>query len=73
MRRHWLTLQDGYREFAELGFNRGARLLIQPSAEGLLNTGEVFGLMLPGLDFEPATPGRAGTALSVEPDRFRDA
>jgi hypothetical protein len=48
MRRHGLTLQDAYREFAELGFNRGARLLIQPSPESLLNTGEVFGLVVAG-------------------------
>ena len=57
LRRHGLTLQDAYREFAELGFNRGARLLIQPSPEGLLNTGEVFGLVVAGAGFEPATFG----------------
>src|SRR5713101_7373207 len=48
MRRHGLTLRDAYRKFAELGFNRGARLLIQPSPDGLLNTGEVFGLVVAG-------------------------
>ena len=48
MRRHGLTLEDAYRKFAELGFNRGARLSIQPSPEGLLNTGEVFGLVVAG-------------------------
>jgi site-specific DNA recombinase len=48
MRRHGLTLRDAYRRFAELGFNRGARLLIQPSPDGLLNTGKVFGLVVAG-------------------------
>ena len=57
MGRHGLTLRDAYRQFAELGFNKGARLLIQPSSEGLLNTGEVFGLVVAGAGFEPATFG----------------
>jgi site-specific DNA recombinase len=51
LRRHGLTLQNAYREFTELGFNRGARLLIQPSPEGLLNTGEVFGLVVAGAGY----------------------
>ncbi len=54
---HGLTLQEGYRKFPELGFNKRARLLIQPSPEGLLQTGEVFGLMVAGAGFEPATFG----------------
>ncbi len=43
--RHGLTLQEGYRRFPELGFTKRARLLVQPSPEGLLRSGEVFGLM----------------------------
>ncbi len=54
---HGLTLQEGYQKFPELGFNKRARLIIQPSPEGLLRTGEVFGLMVAGAGFEPATFG----------------
>jgi site-specific DNA recombinase len=54
---HGVTLRDGYRRFPELGFTKGARLTIQPSPEGLLNTGEVFGLVVAGAGFEPATFG----------------
>ena len=52
---HGLTLRESYRRFPELGFNERARLLVQPSPEGLLKTGEVFGLMVAGAGFEPAT------------------
>ena len=45
---HGVSLRDGYRRFPELGFTKGARLMIQPSPEGLLNTGEVFGLVVAG-------------------------
>jgi len=45
---HDLTLHEGYRRFPELGFTKRAQLLIQPSPEGLLQTGEVFGLMVAG-------------------------
>ena len=54
---HGLTLQEGYRKFPELGFNKKARLVIQPSPEGLLQTEKVFGLMVAGAGFEPATFG----------------
>src|SRR5262245_1058441 len=54
---HGISLRDGYRRFPELGFTRGARLTIQPSPEGLLNTGEVFGLVVAGVGFEPTTFG----------------
>src|SRR5262249_44020314 len=54
---HGVTLRDGYRRFPELGFTKGARLMIQPSPEGLLNTGEVFGLVVAGVGFEPTTFG----------------
>jgi site-specific DNA recombinase len=55
--RHGVALREGYRSFPELGFTKGARLVIQPSPEGLLNTGEVFGLVVAGAGFEPATFG----------------
>ena len=45
---HGLTLQEGYRKFPELGFSKRARLVIQPSPQGLLQTGEVFGLLVAG-------------------------
>ena len=48
---HGITLREAYRRFPELGFAKGARLTVQPSPEGLLNTGEVFGWWLRG----PAT------------------
>ena len=45
---HGVALRDGYRRFPELGFTKGARLIIQPSPEGLLNTAKVFGLVVAG-------------------------
>src|SRR5262249_57866560 len=54
---HGVALRDGYRRFPELGFTKGARLTIQPSPEGLMNTGEVFGLVVAGVGFEPTTFG----------------
>jgi len=54
---HGVALRDGYRRFPELGFTKGARLMIQPSPEGLLNTGKVFGLVVAGVGFEPTTFG----------------
>src|SRR5262249_31806318 len=36
---HGVDLRKGYFKFPELGFTKGARLVIQPSPEGLLNTG----------------------------------
>ncbi len=41
--RHRLGMADGYRRYPRLGFTKRARLLIQPSPDGLLNTAEVFG------------------------------
>ncbi len=49
--RHGLTLQEGYRRLPEVGFTKRARLLVQPSPEGLLRSGEVFGLMVAGARF----------------------
>jgi hypothetical protein len=45
---HGVDLRKGYLTFPELGFTKGARLVIQPSPEGLLNTGKVFGLVVAG-------------------------
>jgi len=54
---HGLALRDSYRKYPELGFTKGARLMIQPSPEGLLNTAKVFGLVVAGVGFEPTTFG----------------
>ena len=54
---HGVGLREGYFKFPELGFTKGARLVIQPSPEGLLNTGKVFGLVVAGVGFEPTTFG----------------
>jgi hypothetical protein len=51
MARHGLAIKESYRKFPELGFTKRARLVIQPSPEGLLQTGEVFGLMVAGAGF----------------------
>jgi hypothetical protein len=45
-RKHGLGLQESYRKFPQLGFNRCARVIIQLSAPGLLSTGKVFGLTI---------------------------
>jgi site-specific DNA recombinase len=44
--KHGLGLQESYRKFPQLGFNRCARIIIQPSARGLLSRSKVFGLMI---------------------------
>ena len=49
---HGLTLTEGYKKFPELGFTKRARLMVQPSPQGLLQTGEVFGLLVAGARFE---------------------
>jgi hypothetical protein len=54
---HGVDLREGYFRFPELGFTKGARLDDQPSPEGLLNTGKVFGLVVAGVGFEPTTFG----------------
>jgi len=48
---HGVGLREGYFKFPELGFTKGARLVIQPSPEGLLNTGKVFGLVVAGVGY----------------------
>ncbi|MGD0267356.1 MAG: hypothetical protein ABSD47_20780 [Candidatus Methylomirabilota bacterium] len=57
MRTHGLTIQESYRRFPGLGFNKKARLQVQPSPAGILRSGKVFGLMVAGAGFEPATFG----------------
>jgi hypothetical protein len=57
MAKHGRTPPEAYSMFPALGFTRGARLLIEPSPEGLLNTSKVFGLVVAGAGFEPATFG----------------
>ncbi len=49
---HGIAAKESYLRFPELGFTKGARLVIQPSPEGLLNTGKVFGLVVAGARFE---------------------
>jgi hypothetical protein len=60
---HNLVLRDGYRRFPELGFTKGARLVIQPSPEGILNTGEVFGLVVAGERFGRGASGPSAGAI----------
>ena len=69
---HGLTLQEGYRRFPELGFSKRARLVIQPSPDGLLKTGEVFGLMVAGAGFEPATFGYEPKVKAMNPPLITD-
>jgi hypothetical protein len=47
--RHGLGLSEGYCSFPELSLTKGARLMIQPSPEVLLNTGKVFSLLVAGV------------------------
>jgi len=55
--RHGQSMREAYRRFPELGFAKRARLVVQPSPEGVLQNGEVFGLMVAGGGFEPLTFG----------------
>ena len=57
MQKHGLTLPESYRRFPQLGFSRRARLKIQPSPEGILQNGKVFGVVVAGEGFEPSTFG----------------
>ncbi len=56
MASHQLKLREAYRLFPTLGFNRRARLVIQPGPHGLFDTLEVFGEVAGG-GFEPPTFG----------------
>ena len=58
MARHGLDMKESYKKFPDLGFTRRARLVIQPSPEGLLQTGEVFGLMVAGAGFSQVSTRR---------------
>ncbi len=53
---HELGLQEAYRRFPQLGFNRRARLVIQPGPHSLFGTLEVYGEVA-GDGFEPSTFG----------------
>jgi site-specific DNA recombinase len=53
---HELSLQEAYRRFPQLGFNRKARLVIQPGPHSLFDTLEVYGEVA-GDGFEPSTFG----------------
>jgi hypothetical protein len=57
MKTHGLTVKESYRRFPGLGFSKKARLLVQPSQEGILRNAQVFGLKVAGAGFEPATFG----------------
>ncbi len=51
-RKHGLGLEESYRKFPQLGFNRCTRVIIQPIAGGMLPTDKVFGLMVAGQGLE---------------------
>jgi site-specific DNA recombinase len=57
MGKHGLTLEQTYRRFPELGFTRQACLVVEPNPEGIVRTGEAFGLLVAGEGFEPSTSG----------------
>ncbi len=56
-RKHGLGLEESYRKFTQLGFNRCTRVIIQPTAGGMLFTSKVFGLMVAGQGLERSIPG----------------
>lgn len=56
MQTHGLTLDQAYGSFPGLGFTKKARLIIQPSPSGLLNTLKVHCLMVAGAGFGKAEP-----------------
>lgn len=57
LEKHGLGLEESYRKFPQLGFNRCTRVIIKPAAGGLLPTGKVFGLMVAGQGVELSIPG----------------
>ena len=56
LEKHGLGLEESYRKFPQLGFNRCTRVIIKPTAGGLLPTGKVFGLMVAGQGLELSIP-----------------
>jgi hypothetical protein len=56
LEKHGLELEESYRKFPQL-FNRCARVIIKPTAGGLLPTGKLFGLMVAGQRLELSIPG----------------
>ena len=57
MQAHGLSMAEAYQQFPGLGFNKEARLQVQPSPDGILRKGKLFGLVVAGAGFEPATFG----------------
>ena len=57
LEKHGLGLEESYRKFPQLGFNRCTRVIIKPTAGGMLPTGKVFGLMVAGQGLELSIPG----------------
>ena len=57
MKTHGLTLDKAYRDVPGMGFTKKARLIIQPSPTGILNTLKVHCSVVAGAGFEPATFG----------------
>ncbi|PWB79905.1 MAG: hypothetical protein C3F08_05580 [Candidatus Methylomirabilota bacterium] len=57
LKTHGLALSEAYRSFPGLGFTKKARLIIQPSPNGILNTLKEHCSLVAGAGFEPATFG----------------
>ena len=55
--KHGLTLPTAYNSYPGLGFTKKARLIVQPSPSGILNTMKVNCSVVAGAGFEPATFG----------------
>jgi site-specific DNA recombinase len=54
--KHGLGLEESYRKFPQLGFNRCTRVIIKPSGGGMLHSAKVFCLMVAGQGLEPLIP-----------------
>ena len=57
LEKHGLSLEESYRKFPQLGFNRCTRVIIKPTAGGMLHTGKVFCLMVAGQGLELSISG----------------
>ena len=57
MKWYGLTMEETYRRYAELCFNKKARLHLQPTQDGILPNTKMLGLVVAGAGFEPATFG----------------
>ncbi len=56
LRKHGFGIEESYRKFPQLGFNRRTRVIIQPSAGGMLHAGKMRGLMVAGQGLELLIP-----------------